>query len=808
MNIAYVSREFGPVTGGGIGTYVDESARCMAGRGHQVFLVTDCVDESRRHLLPPGVRLLPVAPVRPERRGGYISPFHEYADRVHDTLQAALAAAPLDVVEFADFCGEGYTAIQAKRTLGAYADTRLLIKVHTSHAVLREINGLPALTSTYAAAMHLEHYALRHADRVLSPTRALADYVRRFCPGLDIDLVGYPYTPPAAPTPVARDPRHVLFAATLQPRKGPDVFIRAALQLLERDDGLTFHLAGRDSASGLFQGSYRRELERMIPPARQPRFVWHGPLEHARLTELFHRCGVCVVPSRWENFAYVCLEAMLAGCVVVGSNTGGTPEMIEDGRSGFLFDLQDPDSLARVLGGVLRQPETFPALGRAAVERARSLTDPDRVGADYEAAYRRPLSRTALRASRARVSVVIPLYNQGGYVEEAVASVRASTHPDVEIVVVDDGSTDAATRSVFDRLDGVVKIRQENRGLAAARNAGWQAARGDYILPLDADDRIEPTLLAKAAALLDARPELAYAGCYTRYFEAVDHSLLPLGYTGVLSFLQNTEGSCTKLFRREALARVGGYDEMLPAYEDWDLILRLNLEGLQGDVIPEPLFLYRQRDGSMNFMSGFLRAADLMQFIHHKLRPRLSPADQVDLHDLLLEHWKTAERIAAGVSEFKVYYTDAAAPLFDEQQTARTYYPLDRWTTLTLDVPGGGRILLRVDPNTRSGLVWIRRLAVLSADDDRVLWQADSPRALRRLAVAGTAMQVWDRRRFGLLSTGEDPQIILPPIDTAGAGRLRVIAHVCCAASLAAADNLSISTGSLAADVRRRLVNG
>src|SRR5438309_8808465 len=91
-----------------------------------------------------------------------------------------------------------------------------------------------------------------------------------------------------------------------------------------------------------------------------------------------------------------------------------------------------------------------------------------------------------------KISVVMPCFNHGEFLPEAAASVARLGREDIEIVVVDDGSTDERTREVMDELAerGTKVIRQENKGLAAARNAGIAASQGEYILPLDADDRL------------------------------------------------------------------------------------------------------------------------------------------------------------------------------------------------------------------------------------------------------------------------------------------------------------------------------
>src|SRR5487761_365632 len=104
-----------------------------------------------------------------------------------------------------------------------------------------------------------------------------------------------------------------------------------------------------------------------------------------------------------------------------------------------------------------------------------------------------------------KVSVVIPCFNHGEFLPEAVASVTGIKPDDVEIIVVDDGSTDERTRAEMDKLtaQGINVIRQENRGLAAARNTGILVSKAEYILPLDADNCLRPAYIEHGIRILD-----------------------------------------------------------------------------------------------------------------------------------------------------------------------------------------------------------------------------------------------------------------------------------------------------------------
>lgn len=211
--------------------------------------------------------------------------------------------------------------------------------------------------------------------------------------------------------------------------------------------------------------------------------------------------------------------------------------------------------------------------------------------------------------SAPRVSVIIPLYNLRAYVNEAIGSVLAQTLPReaVEIVVVDDGSTDGGDEVVRRHVpSGVRHLRQENRGLSAARNSGIGVARGTFLLFLDADDRIRPGMLAAQLAVFDARPHLhaVYTGV-----QCVDPAGTPLPQHGWECLegdllprfvLQNLTPVHAVLVRRDVVVAAGGFDEALRSAEDWDLWLRISRQGARWACVDQPLAEYRIRLDAMH----------------------------------------------------------------------------------------------------------------------------------------------------------------------------------------------------------------
>jgi len=201
------------------------------------------------------------------------------------------------------------------------------------------------------------------------------------------------------------------------------------------------------------------------------------------------------------------------------------------------------------------------------------------------------------------VSVVIPCFNLGSYLDEAVQSVLAQTRADAEILIVDDGSDDPVTKHLlasYQRPRTRI-IRTANRGLASARNSGLEEARGRFVSFLDADDLFEPRFLELTIGRLEADDSLAFASCWLTAFGDRHFSWQPQRCD--FPWLLAEDTVCTAApVRRDVLLAIGGFDERpgLDGYEDWALAVDLVERGHRGEIVPEPLFRYRIRPGSMS----------------------------------------------------------------------------------------------------------------------------------------------------------------------------------------------------------------
>ncbi len=199
------------------------------------------------------------------------------------------------------------------------------------------------------------------------------------------------------------------------------------------------------------------------------------------------------------------------------------------------------------------------------------------------------------------ISAIIPTYNYGRFLRDAIDSALAQTYPAIEIIVVDDGSTDDTPQILDSYGERIRVIRQNNQGVGAARNAGIAAARGEYLAFLDSDDIWKPEKLERDIARFEADPGLGMVHCGAETFDNTGKTLF-VSLTGMEGWVApdllrlereviSAPGSGTVVPKRVA-EEVGGYDPRLQPSEDWDFCYRVATRYRLG-FVPEILVRYR-----------------------------------------------------------------------------------------------------------------------------------------------------------------------------------------------------------------------
>ena len=199
-----------------------------------------------------------------------------------------------------------------------------------------------------------------------------------------------------------------------------------------------------------------------------------------------------------------------------------------------------------------------------------------------------------------KVSVIMPCYNDGKYIEEAVASIRMQTYHNIELIIINDGSDDPLTLSVLKKLgeSGAMVLTTNHLGPSAARNVGIEKASGKYIMPLDADDIIEPVYIEKAVEVLDNCDSVGIVYCHADLFGEKSGSWNLPDYS-LENMLVDNVIFVTALFRREDWQKVGGFSSVMKnGLEDYDFWLSIMELGREVYQLPETLFHYRIKSAS------------------------------------------------------------------------------------------------------------------------------------------------------------------------------------------------------------------
>ncbi len=377
----------------------------------------------------------------------------------------------------------------------------------------------------------------------------------------------------------------LITVSRLVPRKNIGSLLCAVAELKKRFSDITLEIVG--------DGPEAEKLKAWATELNLGEAVtFHGAVGEMTKWRLLKNANVFVMAptirsggADIEGLGLVYLEAAACGLPVVASNTGGVSDAVIDGQTGLLVDPNNLLALVEALEKILLNPDQAKNYGRAGRELVRSeFTAQIRITRFLTLLQGMPTEKMPL------VSVIIPTYQSASTIVATLQSVQQQTYQRIEIIVVDDGSTDNLTA----RLEPFMKVinyqRQNNAGAPVARNKGFDRSTGKFILFLDADTGLEPTAIENMLKALVTHPQLSYV--YSDfYFGWKKFSLFE--YSSV-KLRQRNFIHTTSLIRREA---VKPFDPALKRFQDWDLWLTMDEQGQRGGWIPAALFRVTPRPG-------------------------------------------------------------------------------------------------------------------------------------------------------------------------------------------------------------------
>ncbi len=274
--------------------------------------------------------------------------------------------------------------------------------------------------------------------------------------------------------------------------------------------------------------------------------------------------------------------------------------------------------------------------------------------------------------SRPRLSVIIPCYNHGAYLREAIESVERCKDKELyEIIINNDGSNDPGTLSVLNELkqEGYFVIDQPNLGLGAARNNAIKRAKGDYILPLDSDNKIRPEYITRSIEILDKNSDVGLVYGNAEYFGEKTGPWKVGTFVLQKMMVGNYIDACA-VYRKGIWENLGGYDEKMPisGHEDWDLWLRIAFNGHKFYYLDEVLFEYRVLGNSMlrSMDKKKIREQNEYIFEKHALKYYLNFREYYLLHNIVFEESRFKSPLKAVLFALKLYKVKVPPPFFAE----------------------------------------------------------------------------------------------------------------------------------------------
>lgn len=651
MKILLIASECPPVAGG-IATYVGNTVTMYAAAGHEIVVIARSQKNEREQqenvtfikVVPKDIHLVssntaalseehPSFPYNAMGYWGALS--YQLAE---ETINYIRSHGKPDIIESEDYSGLAYFLIQ-KKLLGCpeLEGVPIVLTLHSSQYMLYPASKMPSYGLYDYWVGRMEKFCTLAADGIAAPTQFIANQViNTLGSDLEFDIIPLPApkrlldnsgVPASNPTP-----GDIVYFGRLEVRKGFMELVQACSKLW--DKGIDFKLTaiGGDTwyhLQGKHATAYIKEKYQKYFNSGQ--LVLRSPLRSEELYKRIAQAWCVVIPSLWENFPNTCLESMLLGKVVLASAGMGHVEMLktEDTQAGFIFDWQERDDFSIQLQKILNlSAEENIALGKQARELILKISGHQNVLEKRISHFHKiieksknrqkdffpsvnypphgkvnpPTYTTVDEKARGIITVCVPFYNAGQYIRETLDSIYASDYPNLEVFILNDGSTDEDSLKVLSSVQheykGLKVIHTENRGVAAARNKMAEIASSEYIAFLDSDDKVSPNFYSQSAKILDRYKNVGFVASWIEEFENSQKVWVAWNTEFPYMLCHNMLGVCT-VVRRDAYLAAGGMKSVIAEnLEDYECWLSICEQGWLGVVIPELHYFYRIRANS------------------------------------------------------------------------------------------------------------------------------------------------------------------------------------------------------------------
>jgi len=617
--VCLVSPEFvGPGASGGIGTAYTAMAEALSAAGHEVTcLYTKAADYAAADIVhwissyrKQKIELIPLP------RSACPIDAAPHAVRSYEVYAWLKENNRFDIIHFPEWQGLGYYTQLAKRQGLALANTHLCVGLHSMTEWLKFANREYLAEINELQLDHMERQSVALADSLVSPSQYLLNWIAgRGWTLPERCYVQQNIMPRSARSSIKAFTKpsnihELVFFGRLETRKGVQLFCdaldRLAIAKCGNVEQVTF--LGRSAFVENEHGeNYIKKRAQAWPWKVQ--FLMDRNQPEA-LDYLRGDGRLAIIASLIENSPYTVLECLGAGIAFLASHVGGIPELIAPVDAQRVCFEPTPVALFKKLKTALSggfQPAR-PSISVTANEQAWVTWHEQLLGST------RSQQQPQTPVAWPKVSLCLTTFNRPKLLKQAIASIKALTYPNLEVILVDDGSTQPDALSYIEHLKPIFEsrgwkvIQQENRYLGAARNCGAKHATGDFLLFMDDDNCAEPhEVTTLVTAMLHSGADIL--SCGMNYFHGeeapgrqteIKGRWLPLGGCVSAGAFINSFGDANALIRRQCFEAIGGFTEDYGVtHEDWEFHAKAVLRGFNLQVVPEFLFWYRANAGSM-----------------------------------------------------------------------------------------------------------------------------------------------------------------------------------------------------------------
>jgi|SRR5579871_3028479 len=632
MKYWILTTEFPPLYGGGISTYCRETAEMMSANGHMVTVfVYDYSIEKITESYSDKIRIVRFKPLLTDAykfMGFTASLSYEYAEIVKNYLEKE---GDPDIIESQDYNGIAYFLQQFKlQGIDPFKKLKIVITSHAPSFICLEYNQVPVYQFPHYWTGEMEKASIKSADLVIFPSKFLKNEIEK---KISIDstnhlMIANPIQFHAATSENIKgvDQNMIVCFGKLSPLKGSFELVSYFKKLWDEGSALQLYFVGGTdyffypegkTMHDLLSQKYKSYIDRQL-------LIFTGNLSADSAQAYLKKAKLIVIPSLFDNFPYTVLEAMSLGKIVLASNQGGQTEMITDGENGFLFSHKKEFDFLKQLKKIINlNHDQYNLIAQKALLTVKNKFSPSIIYQQKIIAIKELLQKetfidsypfiretadfvsnyTNVKSADINLSVIIPYFNMGHYIDDCLLSVLNSTYKPNEIIIIDDGSTDAFSISKLEELKNkynVEVIARSNHGLSATRNYGASIAKGRFIAFLDPDDTIEKTYYELAIYILKKYINVHFVGCWLTYFGEGKGTWPTFNPEPPYILLHNSLNTSSLVFEKNTfLENCLNKTEMIYGMEDWETVINLVKKGFRGVSIPLKLFNYRVRKGSM-----------------------------------------------------------------------------------------------------------------------------------------------------------------------------------------------------------------